>query len=132
MRSIVHGRHAELAIDVAAAATMAAAVGFALGVGTADTDLACSAATIAFMLALASLRHVGAGETDRAISAGRPAPARPIAAARGEVVQFPGISRQPARTDLANRVGASRSAPPAADASQALSDALAELRRSLR
>lgn len=131
MRWIIHPRHAGLAIDIAAAATLAAAVGFAIGVGTADTSLACSAATIAFILAVASLGRVDAGGADRDLCVDGRVSAEPRPAARGQILQFPGASRKAVRPSLAQSESG-RSEAVAPDASQALSNALAELRRSLR
>jgi len=135
MRWEIKGCRAEWAMDVAAAAILAAAVGFAVRALTADADLATSAATIAFMLVLAILRHVTAGERAHAMSAFRPAPIEQAREGRGEIVQMSCVSRRGPpefNASVARFVRPGRSMTAAPDASQALSDALAELRRSLR
>ncbi len=136
MRWEIKGRRAEWAMDVAAAAILAAAVGFALSALAADADLASSAAMIAFMLALAILRHVTAGGRAHARSAFRPAPIEQGEEARGEIVRLSCVSRRRGAREynasVARTVRPGRSMTAAPDATQALSDALAELRRSLR
>jgi hypothetical protein len=144
---------AESAVDVLAAAIFAAAVAFAVSRLTADAGPAPLFVAIAAFLAVhAALRHIPADERSYALPAFRPAPIELEPEAQGESTeelllddmlavapdarvvrlfgrQRPGAGELHASIDrniLSNR---SRPAPP--DASQALSDALAELRRSL-
>jgi hypothetical protein len=110
---------AEWALDIAASALLMAAVGFAVRTLVADTDLAISSATIAFILALASLRNIVPGDAvdDAASHPGR------------EIPRLLSVSRDAAASACGDQRVLRRGAP---DASQALSDAFAKLRRSLR
>ena len=110
---------AEWALDIAASALLMAAVGFAVLAVAADTDLALSSATIAFILALASLRNIVPGQ-----SVGEH-----VDQPRREIPRLRSVSRDAATSAFGDQRVLRRGAP---DASQALSDAFAKLRRSLR
>ncbi len=132
---------AELAVDVAAAAMFAAAVGFALwavapGVGTATV-----AAAAAFLAAQSGLRRIAPGEVTFALPAFPLATVEPNGAqgdAAEELILEDELIEVSPHARVVRLFGPSQShlhsnpmrpAPP--DASQALSEALAELRRSL-
>ena len=132
---------AEWAVDVGAAAIFAAAAGFAAwAVAAAGPASVAAMAALAFLLVCAALRRVPAEEPSYALPHFQLAPIEPagrqpeiadelllddrLTAVEPDarVVQLFDPSRTPS-------VDGSRSAAP--DASQALSDALAQLRRSL-
>lgn len=133
---------AEWAVDAGAAAIFAAAVGFATwAVSVAELTSVAATAAIAFLLVGAALRWVPIEEPSFVLPDFQLAPIEPVAEAHPEiadelllddrliaiepdarVVRLFDPSRMPT-------VDGSRSAAP--DASQALSDALAQLRRSL-
>ena len=110
---------AEWALDIAASALLMAAVGFAVLAVAADTDLAISSATIAFILALGSLRTIVPGQSVD----------EPADQPRRQIPRLRSVSRDPATSAFADPRMLRTEAP---DASQALSDAFAKLRRSLR
>lgn len=151
---------AEKAVDVAAAAIFAAAVAFAVPTLAPGFDPATPlAAAAAFLLAYAGLRHVPKDERNYALPAIRPAPIERVREVQAEtrdelllhdrlasvdpdarVVRLfdpsrmagassPGSSK--AGASIGKQRHSSRSIPAPPDASQALSNALAELRRSL-
>lgn len=109
---------AEWALDIAASALLMAAVGFAVLVVAADTDLAISSATIAFILALGSLRTIVPGQSVDG----------PADQPRRQIPRLRSVSRDPTSAFADPRMFRTE----APDASQALSDAFAKLRRSLR
>ena len=133
---------AEWAVDAGAAAILAGAAGIAMsGVAAAGPAGVAAVAAVAFLLAGAALRHVPAEEPMYVLPDFQPAPIEPVAGRQPElagelllddrliavqpdarVVRLFDPSRMPP-------VEGSSSAAP--DASQALSDALARLRRSL-
>jgi hypothetical protein len=126
----------ELAADAAAAAIFAGAVGFAASAVAADAGLATSLAVAAFVIAYAVLRRIPAGRT-QAMPVFEIAPIEPSQAEPdAPMLRLVGSSRKAGgrephmSIDNPIRSSRSRAAPP--DASQALSDALAQLRHSLR
>ena len=140
---------AEWAVDVAAAAIFAAAVAFAVSTLTAAAGpIPLFVAAAAFLPVHALLRHIPVDGRNYALPAFRPAPIEPVPEAQGEttaelllqdklgtvnpdarVVRLFDPSRMPGAPEPHHDSRRSRTVPP--DASQALSDALAELRRSL-
>jgi len=132
---------AEWAVDVAAAAFFAAAVGFAIQ-AVASGPAAATAAAAAFVIAQSGLRRIPPGEPTFAL------PAFPLetiepACAEGELVDELILEDElievgpharvvrlfdPGQSHLSS--SHQRPAPP--DASQTLSEALAELRRSMQ
>jgi hypothetical protein len=136
----LRNRAIEGAAEVSAAACFAAAVAFALWSVAVGGPMMSAAAGAAFVLVYAGLRHVPAEEPTYALPGFAPAPLETMAvipvaellledelagiAPDARVVQLFGRGEQPVRPAQA------ASEPP--DASQALSDALAELRRILR
>ena len=129
----------EKAADIAASATFAAAVGFAAGtVGLGALPTIVSAVT-ASCIAFAVLRRVSAGNRDYNLPVFEPVPLEAAHKTVDELVlddvlQIAGPDARvirlfdPAReSELAARANG-----PQPDASQALTDALAELRRMLR
>ncbi|MEO6255797.1 MAG: hypothetical protein ABIO69_03215 [Sphingomicrobium sp.] len=136
MRWETTGSRVEWAIDIAAAALLAAAIGFAVHAGAADPELADSAAPIVFILALAGLRKVDAGERHPAIAAFQAAPGGHAEAIRSEIARLSTARPVPQAHEGGpnvlrfDRPGGYQST--GEDAGQALSDALANLRRSLR
>ncbi|MEO8176257.1 MAG: hypothetical protein ABI626_06320 [Sphingomicrobium sp.] len=142
MRWETTGSRVEWAIDIAAAALLALAIGFAVHAAAADPELADSAAPIVFILALAGLRKIDAGEHHPAITAFQAAPGGHAEAIRSEIARLsaerpaPGAHQVPeAFEDSSNVLRFDRPGgyqTDGEDAGQALSDALANLRRSLR
>jgi hypothetical protein len=137
----------ELAADVAGAAIFAGAVGFAVSALAADGRLATPLlAVAAFVIAFAGLRRIPAGRT-QAMPVFEVAP---IESSQAEttatlllhkdpdapMLRLVGSSRKAGgrepRRSIDNPIHSSRSRAAPPDASQALSDALAQLRQSLR
>jgi hypothetical protein len=134
---------AEWAVDVVAAAIFAGAVGFATWAVALDAGQATAFIAAAFLVSYVGLRRVSAGERDYALPAFPLETFEPRPEAQGEATGELILQDMLAKVTPQDRVvrlfGASQShlhsnhskpAPP--DASQALSDALSELRRSLR
>jgi hypothetical protein len=125
----------ELAADAAAAAIFAGAVGFAVSAVAADAGLATSLAVAAFVIAYAGLRRIPAGRT-QAMPVFKIAPIEPSQdEPDAPTLRLVGSSRkaggrEPHRS-IDNPIRSRRSRPAPPDASQALSDALAQLRHSL-
>lgn len=133
---------AERGVDAAAAATFAAAVGFALWAAAASPAMTAAGSAAAFAAAAFGLRQVSAETPSYAVPdfplpSFQPTPAAQ-AAATGELILEDELAEISPDARVVRLFGARRgqclnpqqSAPP--DASQALSEALAELRRSLR
>ena len=129
---------AEKAVDVVAAAVLAAAVGFGAGVvdlGAVPTILAAVTASVA---CFAFLRNVPAGSRTYVLPGFEPLPLEfaPEASElllEDELGTVPAGSRIIRLFDPGREEGAvKRPAPHDPDAAQALTEALAELRRSLR
>jgi hypothetical protein len=134
-RASDHNR-TELAADAAAAAIFAGAVVFAVSAVAADAGFATSLAVAAFVIAYAGLRRIPAGRT-QAMPVFEIAPIEPShAEPDAPMLRLVGSSRKAGglelRRSIDNPIRSSRSRPAPPDASQALSDALAQLRRSLR
>lgn len=134
---------AERAVDAAAAATFAAAGGFAAWAVGFTVGPTIGFVAAALLIAYAGLRQVAAGERDYALAAFQLQTFEPRAEAQGEATGELILQDMLAKVSPHDRVvqlfGASQSrldsnhqrpAPP--DASQVLSNALAELRRSMR
>lgn len=134
----------EWAVDVAAAAIFAAAVGFALWAAPVDGErVRIVVALAAFLLVCAGLRCLPAAQQSYALPAFAPVPIEPTPEAQDDATDELILQDLLARVSPDARVvrlfvpgqshrHSSPSAPAAQDASQALSDALADLRRSLR
>ena len=133
---------AERAVDVAAAAIFAGAVSFATWAAALDAGRATALIAMAFAVAYFGLRQISVGEQPFALAAFPLEPFEPTPEAQGEATGELILQDMLAKVSPQDRVvrlfGASQShlhsshskaAPP--DASQALSDALAELRRSM-
>lgn len=140
MRWASEDHPAEWAADIAAAALFAAAVGFAAGAAGLAAGATISAAAAGSFMVYAALRNVSVGERRHALPAFEPAPLE-FAQDKdeGELLlddRLGGVEPDARVVRLFGRGQApggcafSSSARP--DASQALSAALAELRRSLR
>jgi hypothetical protein len=134
---------AEWAVDVAAAAFFAVAVGFALWAVASGAGTATVAAAAAFLAALFWLRQIKPGMRTHALPDFPVETIEPMPETRSEAVDELILEDELSEVSPHARVvrlfgpsqshlhtSHSRSAPP--DASQALSEALAELRRSLR
>ena len=130
---------AEWTADIAAAALFAAAVAFAVGAVGLNAGLAIAAAAGAALLVYGVLRNVSAGERSYSLPAFELAPLElinesgdelllddelPVVEPGARVIRLFDPRRMPASADPSNGVHP--------DASQALTEALAELRRSLR
>lgn len=135
------GNRAEWAVDAAAAAMFAAAVGFALRAAALGAGQATACIAAAFLVAAYGLRQVPAGTQSYALpdfplATFEPAPAAQDDAT-GELILEDRLAEVSPDARVVRLFGPSQShlschpgsAPP--DASQALSEALAELRRSL-
>lgn len=131
---------AEWAVDVAAAAIFAAAVGFALWAGAFSAGQAAACIAAAFLIAGYGLRQVSAGTRTYALPDFPLATFEPTqeAEAAEELILEDELAEVSPHARVVRLFGPSQShllsnpmrpAPP--DASQALSEALAELRRSL-
>jgi len=138
MESANQDNAAEKAVDVAAAAVLAAAVGFgagATGLGAVPTIAAAVAASVA---GFAFLRNVSAGDRAYNLPGFELLPLEFAAEAEELLLQdelgtLPPDSRIIRLFDPGREEGAlKRPAPQDPDAAQALTEALAELRRSLR
>jgi hypothetical protein len=137
----IEGNRAEWAVDAAAAAIFAAAVGFALWAVALGTGEVAACVGAAFVVAAYGLRQVSAGTQSYALADFPPATFEPAPAAQddatGELVLEDALAEVSPDARVVRLFGLSQSqfsrhpgsAPP--DASQALSEALAELRRSL-
>ena len=130
---------AEKAFDIAAAAVFAASVGFAAGAAGINAAATISVAVGASITAFAALRNVSAGTVVYRLPVFEPVPLEWVKESADELVlddrlgSLPPAARVIRLFDPAvesGRVPRPSSLPP--DASQALTDALAELRRSLR
>ena len=134
----------ELAADVAAAAIFAGAVGFAVSVLTAEAGLATLLlVAVAFRLAYTGLRRVSAGRSQALpvfeVPTIEHAAARELLLQEASAVpylQLVGSTRtadgHERRSSSGNPIPFTRSRTAPSDDSQALSDALAQLRQSLR
>jgi len=136
------GNRAESAIDVAAAAIFAAAVGFALWATAVGGPFGAAVVAAAFLLAWTGLRCVPADPPSYALPAFSPVPIEPTPDQQDEAADELILQDRLATVSPDARVvrlfgpgqdhlHSSRSSM-APDASQALNEALAELRRSLR
>lgn len=135
------GNWAEKAIDAAAAAIFAAAVGFALWAAAFGAGQAAACVAAAFLAATYGLRQVSAGTQIYALADFPPATFEPSPAAQddvtGELILEDTLAQVSPDARVVRLFGTSQSQlsphpgsePP--DASQALVEALAELRRSL-
>jgi hypothetical protein len=135
------GNRAEWAVDAAAAAIFAAAVGFALWAAAVGAGQAAACIAAAFLVAAYGLRQVSAGTPSYALPDFPPATFEPVPAAEdevtGELILEDALAEVSPDARVVRLFGPSQSqfssqpiaVPP--DASQALSEALAELRRSL-
>lgn len=133
---------AELTVDVAAAAIFAAAVGFALWATALGVGTVAVATAATFLAAQSGLRRISPGERTFALPAFPLGPIEPIEA-QGEAAEELILEDELIEVGPHARVvrlfgsGQSRhhpsnhSKPAPPDASQALSEALAELRRSM-
>ena len=127
------------AVDVAAAAVLAAAVGFGAGVAGLGALPTISAAVAASFAGFAFLRNVSAGHSTYDLPGFEPLPLEFAPEVSDELLLEDelGIVPQDSRIirlfDPGREEGAAkRPAPQDPDAAQALTEALAELRRSLR
>ena len=136
-----HGDHpAERAVDFAATALFAAAVGFALGAAQLDAGLAVITAAFAGILMFAALRNVPPEPHQHALPDFEPAPIELVEEPAGVELLLEDELGSPDPDSRVVRLfdpkhGSGGDDPPAlmqGDASEALSKALAELRRSLR
>jgi hypothetical protein len=132
---------AERAVDAGAAAAFAAAIGFAVrAAGTDGGPAIVAASAIAFLLAFAALRRMPPDEQTFALPvfelpAFEPAPGSevPELLLDDRLAEIPADARVVRLFDPARaRGGEAPDASESSDAAQALSDALAGLRRSLR
>ena len=129
----------EKAVDIAAAAVFAAAVGFAAGAAALGAVPTIGAAVAASCVAFTVLRNVSIGDRTYDLPAFEPAPLEVGHKAADELVLDDVLESAPPDARVIRlfdpRLESERVAPPNSsqpDASQALTEALAELRRSLR
>lgn len=133
---------AEWAIDVAAAAIFAASVAFAAWTLAAEArPIVAVAAALAYLLARAVLRRIPAEEPSYVLPEFAPAPIELAEEPEtgGELLLDDRLTRVEPNARVVQLFGPRRTPPASdglssmpADASEALSEALAELRRSLR
>ncbi|MBA3510551.1 hypothetical protein [Sphingomonas sp.] len=129
----------EWAADIAAATAFAASVGFAAGAAGVDAAATIAAAVGASLMAVAVLRSVSAGNLVHDLPAFEPVPLEIGQEAADELVLDDRLGSVAPDARVVRLFDPSLEAGPVArpassnaDASQALADALAELRRSLR
>lgn len=129
---------AELAVDLAAAAMLAAAVGFAAWAGASDVRTASAAVAAAFLVACFGLRRVAPEIRSYALPALALETIAPTQVVADELILDDALGEVGPHARVVRLFGPSQNHLPSThsrralpDASQALSAALAELRRSL-